>query len=75
MIQNSLFCLIFSIGIDIISPCDTFVTPMIHKSCAVVKEDHIMKKSTIIRLAILAVFILAGILFGNWLGPVLLNSL
>ena len=47
---------------------------MIHKSCAVVKEDHIMKKSTIIRLAILAVFILAGILFGNWLGPVLLNS-
>ncbi len=33
-----------------------------------------MKKSTIIRLAILAVFILAGILFGNWLDPVLLNS-
>lgn len=33
-----------------------------------------MKKSTVIRLAILSAFILAGILLGNWLGPAFLNS-
>ena len=33
-----------------------------------------MRKSTAIKLIILAAFILAGILFGAWLGPTLLNS-
>ena len=36
---------------------------MIYKSCAVVNKDCVMKKGTIIRLTILAVFILTGILF------------
>lgn len=33
-----------------------------------------MKKGTIIRLAILAGCILAGILLGSWLGPAFLNA-
>ena len=33
---------------------------MIHKSYAVVNKDCVMKKGTIIRLTILAVFFLAG---------------
>lgn len=33
-----------------------------------------MKKSTAIKLAILAASILAGILLGSWLGPAFLNS-